>query len=61
MAKFAANNPERVRTSHNNSLNKAYCKICDLACGKKNNLAAHEKTKSHLRKAAARQWSFVLD
>jgi hypothetical protein len=66
MSKFAANNPEKAKASHNNSLNKArinktyYYKICDLACGKKNDLAKHEKSKSHTRKAAASQSSLEL-
>jgi hypothetical protein len=57
-AAVVARNPDRAKELHNTSLAKAkanrtyYCAVCDLACGKKNDLAKHNRSKSHIAKAA---------
>jgi hypothetical protein len=66
-ATYVEKRSDKAKASHNNSLAKAkdnktyYCEICDLACGKKNDLARHEKSKSHIREAAAHHSSSQLD
>ena len=48
-----------AKERHDRTLNKAraskkyYCAVCDLPCGKKNDLAKHNKTARHIAKAEA--------
>jgi hypothetical protein len=58
-AAYVERHSEKAKAHHNNSLAKAKanrtysCAVCDLACGKKNDLARHNNSKSHITKATA--------
>jgi hypothetical protein len=60
---YASNHPEKIYAIGKNYATKArenktyYCEVCDLACSKNSEVLIHNKTKKHLRNAAAHSTS----